>query len=186
MPWKTESVMEQRLGFVIEARSQKETVTDLCRRYEVSRKTGYKWLKRYQTAGTIEALKDQTRRPRSSPRRTSRDREQRVLAVRDEKGWGADKIQHVIAKEGVRLPAITIHRILQRHDRIKPESSARLTTKRFARESCNELAQMDFKGEYPLSGGGKCYRSRCWMIVAGIYWDCGRGQGLMRREPSKY
>lgn len=157
MPWKTESVMEQRLEFVIEARSKKETVSSLCRRYEVSRKTGYKWLKRYQTAGTIAALNDQTRRPHRSPRRTSRDRERRVLALRDEKGWGADKIQYVIAKEGVKLPAITIHRILQRHDRIKPDSRARLTTKRFARESCNELAQMDFKGEYPLSGGGKCY-----------------------------
>jgi transposase len=157
MPWKTESVMEQRLGFVIEVHGKRETVTALCRRYEVSRKTGYKWLKRYRRLGTIAALNDQTRRPQHSPRRTSRDREQRVLAVRDEKGWGANKIQHVIAKAGVKLPASTIHRILRRHDRIKPESSARLTTKRFARESCNELAQMDFKGEYPLSRGGKCY-----------------------------
>jgi transposase InsO family protein len=80
-----------------------------------------------------------------------------VLAIRDEKGWGADKIQYVVAKEGVALPAITIHRILKRNGRIKAESKGRLAPGRFARERCNELAQMDFKGEYQLRGGGKCY-----------------------------
>jgi transposase InsO family protein len=157
MPWKTESVVDQRLVFVIEVGQQQESIAELCRRYGISRKTGHKWLKRYQTAGTIEGLKDQTRRPHRSPKRTSSAHEQQVLAVRDEKGWGADKIQYVIAKAGVRLPAITIHRILQRHERIKLESKVRIATKRFVREGCNELAQMDYKGEYPLSGGGKCY-----------------------------
>ena len=55
------------------------------------------------------------------------------------------------------LPAITIHRILKRNGRIKPESAVRLTGNRFARGSCNELAQMDFKGDYRLADGGKCY-----------------------------
>jgi transposase-like protein len=50
MPWKQESVVEQRLRFLIDARSKEETIAALCRRYEVSRKTGYKWLKRYETA----------------------------------------------------------------------------------------------------------------------------------------
>jgi len=157
MPWKTESVVEQRLRFVIERQNGNEGFSDLCRRYEISRKTGYKWLKRYKAAGSITGLKDVTRRPHRSPRRTSAEHERLIVAVREEKGWGADKIQYVIAKKGVSLPAITIHRILQRHDKIKRESSVRLAPKRFARESCNELAQMDYKGEYPLSGGGKCY-----------------------------
>jgi transposase InsO family protein len=77
--------------------------------------------------------------------------------VRDEKGWGADKIAYVLAKAGRVMPAITVHRILKRHGRINRERSARLATKRFARSSCNELAQMDFKGEYTLPSGGKCY-----------------------------
>ena len=157
MPWKTESVMEQRLSFVIEARKQEASLSELSRRYGVSRQTGYKWLKRYQAAGTIEGLKERSRRPHHSPRRTSGKAEQRVLAIRDDKGWGADKIQYVVAKEGVALPAITIHRILKRNGRIKPESGRRLAPGRFARERCNELAQMDFKGDYRLDGGGKCY-----------------------------
>lgn len=157
MPWKTESVMEQRLKFVIEASGRSGSFSQLSRDYSISRQTGYKWLKRYQEAGTIAELKEKSRRPRRSPRRTGWDREQRVLAVRDEKGWGANKIAYVLKQEGLVLPGITIHRILKRNGRIKPESAVRLAEKRFARGSCNELAQMDFKGDYRLPGGGKCY-----------------------------
>jgi transposase InsO family protein len=157
MPWKKESVVEQRLRFLIEARSRAESMTELCRRYEISRKTGYKWLKRYERGQSIEVLRDQSRRPQRSPGRTSGARVQQVLAVRDEKGWGADKISDVLANAGTVIPAITVHRILKRHGRIKPEPMVRLATKRFARGSSNELAQMDFKGEYSLPGGAKCY-----------------------------
>jgi len=149
--------MEQRLSFVIEAHNQKENLSGLSRRYGISRQTGYKWLKRYQAAGTIEGLQERSRRPEHSPRRTNSEVEQRVLAIRDEKGWGAAKIQYVISREGLSLPAITVHRILKRNGRIKPKSAVRLTGKRFERASCNELAQMDFKGDYQLAGGRKCY-----------------------------
>jgi len=157
MPWNQVSIVEQRLRFLIEASPRTETMIELCRRYGVSRKTGYKWLKRYKQCGTLAALKDQPRRPQRSPRRTSAKRAERVLAVRDQKGWGADKIAYVLKQEGLELPAITVHRILKRHGRIKPESAVRLTGKRFERASCNELAQMDFKGDYRLAGGRKCY-----------------------------
>jgi transposase-like protein len=92
MPWNQVSIVEQRLRFLIEASQRTETMIDLCRRYGVSRKTGYKWLKRYQQSGTLAGLKDQPRRPQRSPRRTGAEQAQRVLAVRDQKGWGADKI----------------------------------------------------------------------------------------------
>src|SRR5215468_5154562 len=117
MPWKTESVMEQRLRFVIEASKRSGSFSELTRGYGISRQAGYKWLKRYQETGTIAGLKEQSRRPQHSPRRTPGAAEQRVLAIRDEKGWGADKIQYVMAQEGWALPVITIHRILKRNGR---------------------------------------------------------------------
>jgi len=157
MPWKAKSVMQQRLQFVIEARQEEETIRELCERHGISRETGYKWLRRYESGDNVEALKDRSRRPQHSPRRTSGELEQQVLVVRDKKGWGARKIQYVIGKGGVHLPVITIHRILQRHGRVAPENAQRLACKRFARGSCNELAQMDYKGEYSLIGRGKCY-----------------------------
>ena len=157
MPWKQESVVEQRLRFLLAVRKKEAPVSELCQRYEVSRKTGYKWIKRYEKDGRIEALKDQRRRPHRSPRQTSAKDEQAVVAVRDEKGWGAEKITVVLAKRGLQLRPITVHRILQRHGRVEAAGRARLARQRFAREHCNELAQMDFKGEYALGGGGKCY-----------------------------
>jgi len=157
MPWKQERVLEQRLRFLLAVRNEEATISDLCRRYEISRKTGYKWLRRYKEAGSIEALRDRSRRPHHSPRRTSAGNEQAVLAIRDEKSWGAEKIAVVLGKRGLRLQPLTIHRILKRHGRVATTAAARLATQRFARASCNELAQMDFKGEYGLRGGGKCY-----------------------------
>jgi transposase InsO family protein len=147
--------MDQRLEFVIAARQGQETISRLCRRYGISRETGYKWLRRYQSSGEVKALQDRSRRPHSSPGRTSDEQEQKVLAVRAETGWGARKIQDEIGK--AELPVITIHRILQRHGQIAPEKGQPQAQRRFARSSCNELAQMDYKGEYPLSGRGKCY-----------------------------
>lgn len=157
MPWKQESVVEQRLRFVIEVRKREAPISALCRRHEISRKTGYKWLARYEEAGTIAALNDRSRRPRHSPKRTSQAQEARVLAVRDAKGWGAEKISVVVGRTGLIIPPITVHRILKRHGRIRPQVVDRIASKRFARGSCNELAQMDFKGEYRLGRGGKCY-----------------------------
>ncbi|HEU5237643.1 MAG TPA: IS481 family transposase [Pyrinomonadaceae bacterium] len=157
MPWKTEKVVEQRLRFLIDMQEPGMRVSELCRRYQVSRKTAYKWLSRYRGEGSITALEDRSRRPHRSPRRTNAEREARVLAIRDEKGWGANKISYVVAKEGLRIPAITVHRILKRNDRIRRLRVDRIAQKRFARAHCNELAQMDFKGEYELANGGKCY-----------------------------
>lgn len=156
MPWRVESVMEQRLSFVLEAKRSGESLSSLCLRYGVSRRVGYKWLKRYQQAG-VAGMQELSRRPHHSPSRTSPDKEQKVLQVRDEKGWGAEKIQYVLEQAGLSLPVITIHRILKRHQRVGQEQASRLASKRFARENCNELAQMDFKGDYTLPGGGKCY-----------------------------
>ena len=46
MGWKEICVMEERLKFILEYQEGEESFADLCRRYEVSRKTGYKWVKR--------------------------------------------------------------------------------------------------------------------------------------------
>jgi transposase InsO family protein len=177
--------MEQRIRFVIAALNKEETITALCQRFGVSRETGYKWLRRYHKRKSVTSLEDRSRQPRHSPQRTSVEREQAVLAVRDKKGWGASKIQDVLSDKGVELPRITIHRILQRHGRIAPRSKNRLASTRFARERCNELAQMDYKGEYAVSGGGKCYPlsllDDCSRYLLGLWPQRGTdGEGAQR------
>jgi transposase InsO family protein len=60
--------------------------------------------------------------------------------------WGARKLQHLLAKEGIRLPGSTIHRILLRNQLVRDCDRQRPATKRFERAQPNQLWQMDFKG----------------------------------------
>jgi transposase InsO family protein len=147
--------MDQRVEFVLRARRREETLAALCREYEISRPTGYLWLHRYQSGGSVQALAEHSRRPLRSPGRTGDELTAAVLAVRDEKGWGGPKIAKVLEQRGLQVTAVTAQRILKRAGRVaKPELNK--ATQRFVREQCNELAQMDFKGEYTLPSE-KCY-----------------------------
>ena len=155
MPWRTESVMDQRVEFVLRARRGEETMAALCRQYEISRPTGYLWLHRYQAVGSVTGLAEHSRRPLYSPRRTAAEIAATVLALRDEKGWGGPKIAKVLERRGLQVAPATAQRILKRAGRVS-QAAATKATQRFAREQCNELAQMDFKGEYTLAAE-KCY-----------------------------
>jgi len=165
MAWKTESVMDQRIEFVLRALAGEETVSELCREYEISRPTGYLWLNRYQEVGSVSGLAEHSRRPLHSPRRSAAELAAAVLGLRDKTGWGGPKIAKVLAGEGLQLAPATAQRILKRAGRVvKPEVEK--TTVRFARGECNELAQMDFKGEYTLP------REKCYPLS--LLDDCSR------------
>ena len=155
MPWRTESVMDQRVEFVLRARAEEDTVAARCREYGISRPTGYLWLKRYEEVGSVTGLAEHSRRPLLCPRRTAEEVEAAVLVVGDKTGWGGRKIAKVLAKQGLQVAPATAQRILKRAGRVVPPQVEK-TTIRFAREECNELAQMDFKGEYTMSEE-KCY-----------------------------
>lgn len=155
MPWRTESVMDQRVEFVLRAKAAEEPIAELCREYGISRPTGYLWLNRYQQVGSVTGLAERSRRPAHSPHRTSAEIETAVLAVRDKTGWGGPKIAKVLEQQGVRVAPATAQRILKRGSRVvKPKTDK--TTTRFEKAECNELAQMDFKGEYTMAAE-KCY-----------------------------
>ena len=156
MPWRKENVMDQRVEFVLRAKEGDESVAELCREYEISRPTGYLWLRRYEELGSVSGLAEHSRRPLITPTRTTKEIEAKVLAWRDKTGWGGPKIAAVLKEQGVLVAPATAQRILKRSGRVtKPVVDK--ATKRFAKAECNELAQMDFKGEYTLPGGGKCY-----------------------------
>jgi transposase InsO family protein len=155
MPWRTESVMDQRVEFVIRAAEGEESLAQLCREFEISRPTGYLWLQRYRAVGSVMGLAEHSRRPLHSPRQTAPAIEAAVLALRDEKGWGGPKLAKVLEQRGISVTAATAQRIVKRGGRVLKPQGAK-TTMRFERAECNELAQMDFKGEYTLAGE-KCY-----------------------------
>jgi transposase InsO family protein len=147
--------MDQRVEFVLRARAGEESLAALCRDYGISRPTGYLWLQRYYEVGSVNGLAEHSRRPLHSPQRMAEPVAAAVLALRDKTAWGGPKIAKALARRGVRVAPATAQRILKRCGRVAvpPVQKTKL---RFAREQCNEMAQMDFKGDYTLPRG-KCY-----------------------------
>lgn len=145
-------MVDQREEFVHLARLPDANVSELCRRFQISRKTGYKWLGR-------DSFEDRSRRPHSSPRCTGQDIQTRVLATRDEHpAWGARKIAHVLGRDqGVELASSTVNSILRRHARISAHHSDAATPwQRFEHEAPNALWQIDFKGHF-ATGDRRCH-----------------------------
>ena len=66
MPWPEKSLMSLRKEFVTLAMNEEANLSQLCRGFQISRKTGYKWLARYLREGD-RGLRDRPRRPRGSP-----------------------------------------------------------------------------------------------------------------------
>jgi len=160
MPWNTRTVNKLRLEFVTLAEGENANHAELCRRFGISRKTGYKWLARFAGGGQ-EALADRSRRPHGSPAQTGVVVRERLLALRQEHpAWGPRKLRRRLADLGLRdLPApSTIATLLQRAGCIDAaRSSEHQGYVRFERARPNELWQMDFKGHVALSRGGRCH-----------------------------
>ena len=151
--------MSCREEFVGLAQAERVQMSELCRRFGVSRKTGYKWLRRYASAG-MSGLLDRSRRPHDSPGRISEAIERSVLVVRAEHpAWGGRKIRRVLLNAGHDgVPsASTITAILRRHGQInEAESSKHKAWIRFEHERPNDLWQMDFKGHFAMELG-RCH-----------------------------
>lgn len=154
MPWGVVSLMSLRQEFVRLSEKKAVSFTELCQRYGISRKTGYKWLSRYRTKGT-QGLIDQSRRPKNSPAKLPQAREQIVLRLRQSHPrWGARKIRRLLKNQGEALPACsTITALFHRHGLIAPSYEAKPNWQRFEREVPNSLWQMDFKGPVATLGG---------------------------------
>jgi len=158
MPWKEKSVEQLREGFINDVISGQRTFADVCRIYGISRPTGYKWLKRYRENYD---LSNQSRRPFSSPRKTSDEIEEVIISVRkDFPKWGPRKIKKFLQNHGHNgLPSTsTISSILKRNNLITPEASAAATPhRRFEHDQPNELWQVDFKGWVLMKNKERCY-----------------------------
>jgi len=158
MPWQECSTMSLRQEFVALAQQPESNFSQLCRRFGISCKTGYKWLQRYRESGA-SGLADRSRRPKHSPRRSQPAIEQQVLSIRDEHGWGARKIKTCIERAGQGPVArSTVHAILLRHERVSnsPDQVSG-AYQRFEQERANQLWQMDFKGHYLLGSQESCH-----------------------------
>jgi transposase InsO family protein len=165
MPWRETSVMEDRLRFVARL-LEGEGMSEVCRDFGISRKTGYKIFNRYKDDG-LEALTDRSRRPVRYANQLPDAVETMIVRCRQEKPhWGARKIRELLVKRlagDVRIPATsTVHAVLDRyglvsHARKRNRANKAEGTVLSAALSANDLWCADFKGEFKLGDGRYCY-----------------------------
>ena len=164
MPWKKTEPMDEKERFAVLAETGRFTISELCRDFGISRKTGHKYLKRYRDQGRA-GLTERSRRPKSSPAATAEEVERLVLKERrGHKTWGPKKIRDRLIKVyGVERPPHenTIGLILARHGlskrrkrragvyRVHPEH---LTQPQYP----NHVWTFDFKGWFLLQNGRRC------------------------------
>ena len=158
MSWETKTVMEQRKQFVLDASAEGANISELCRQYCISRKTGHKWINRAELG---LPLCDQSRRPHRQPSKTADSIEQEIIQLRlRHPSWGGKTIRAALEAAGVEgLPSDkTCCNILKRKGLVDPAESAKhKACQRFEKEHCNEMWQTDFKGDFLLGNGVRCY-----------------------------
>ncbi len=102
MVWRKTCAMEERMHFVMAAVENEEAFAGLCRRFGVSRKTGYKWLERYRDGG-VEGLKDRSRAPSHHPQAVPDQTARRCVRVRRAHAtWGPVKVYRTGPGEAIR------------------------------------------------------------------------------------
>ena len=155
--------MDERLRFVARLLDG-EAMTEVCRAFGISRKTGYKIFGRYREHG-LQALTDRSRRPVRYANQLPAQIEGLIVNLkRGKPHWGARKIRELLVRRlagDVRVPArSTIHAVLDRHGLVKRFGRPRhraTGTPLSAGANANDLWCADFKGEFKLGNGRYCY-----------------------------
>ena len=160
MPWQETCVRNEGTRFVVDWERKLESMAELCRRYGVSRRTGYKWLPRYQQQGWA-GWEDRSRAPRRHPLQTAATSEQEILALRAQHTrWGAITLQARLqrAQPKVAWPAVsTIGNLLRRHGLTVPRRRASPTPPPLtAGNEPNRVWCADFKGWFRTQDGERC------------------------------
>src|SRR5258705_4506747 len=160
MPWKTSSVMEEKLRFIFEHERRERTMTELCERYEITRQTGYVWLRRYREAGAA-GLIEQSRAAHRHRNQMPGEIEQQVVKLRQaHMRWGPRKLKHILERDepGRSWPAAsTIGALLQREGlvvaRRKRVRTAPYTEPLAHADGANRVWCADFKGWFRTADG---------------------------------
>jgi transposase InsO family protein len=159
MAWKVNTKMSQRYEFLQLANKEDCNFSQLCKRFNISRPTGYKWLSRYDEKD-LSSLEDQSKKPHHSKYKTDVHIESLILDLRKQHiSWGGRKLKRRLEDLGhENIPsATTIGNILKRNGIISAEASEKATSFiRFEHPNPNDLWQMDFKGWFNMDKA-RCY-----------------------------
>lgn len=158
MAWGERTVKQMREEFARRALAQERSKAALCREYGISRPTGDKWIKRFESG---ESMTDRSRAPHTVPGRIPADVEAEIVRMRRlYPALGAVKLRRIMQNAGnINLPcARTFNNIFARHGLIEPEASQAATPyQRFEKVAPNEMWQADFKGHFRMEDGYRCH-----------------------------
>ena len=163
MPWQETCVRDERTHFIVDWERDEESMAELCRRYSVSRKTGYKWLQRYQQQ-SWEGLQDHSRAPQRHPGQTAAAIEQEILALRAQHSrWGAVTLRARLQRRqpDVAWPAVSTIGNLLRLDglsvpRRRRPRAAPTPLPLTPGKQPNQVWCADFKGWFRTQDGRRC------------------------------
>jgi putative transposase len=164
MPWSQTSPMDQKTQFIADYLRQYFSITELCERYGVARKTGYKLVERYLRYGAA-GLEERSRKPHHSPNETDSAIVAALLEVRRRHPlWGAKKLLRIVHQRHPRwsLPArSTVCDILARHGMVAKKRQRRRIGHPGKPSSLilapNDLWSADYKGQFRTGNGRYCY-----------------------------
>jgi len=163
MPWARTDWMSERVKFIAAYLEYEASFTDLCQDFGVSRKTGYKWIRRYEAEGP-SALEERSRAPHAHPNAVPADIVQAILSIRHRHPrWGPRKLQVILKRQQRRivLPAAsTIGDLLKRHGLVRKRRRIRRSSPYGDRlrqyDAPNAVWCADFKGCFWV-GGERCH-----------------------------
>jgi putative transposase len=164
MPWQETRPMDQRERFIQDERLALYSMTELCARYGISRKTGYKWLDRFEEEGR-GGLRDRSRAPRHCPHRIAPEVARVIVAARRaHPSWGPRKLLDWLEPRHPELerPAIsTAGDLLARRGLVKKRRRRRHHVHPgvvpAVTHEPNDLWTADFKGHFKMRDGIYCY-----------------------------
>lgn len=164
MPWTETDPMTERHKFILAHEEGLFSMRELCERFGISRKTGYKWLNRYREEG-VEGLRDRSRAPKHCPHQTPEAIRELVIETREaHPRWGPRKLLDYLGPRHpeVNFPApSTVGDILKREGLVEPRRSQRRPThpgtSPIEAEAPGEVWTADFKGEFRLGSSEYCY-----------------------------
>jgi transposase InsO family protein len=166
MPFIERSIMSEKIEFCILASKEDSNMSDLCKRFNITRRTGYKWLARYLEKGLV-GLEEKSRRPHTFPNQTLQPIDQYVVGLREnDPEWGAKKLHRIMLnqkEQGMYMHSTvpckaTITKILKRNGLVPSNRSKQSEGfERFEYDYPNELWQMDYKGYFKLLNKEICH-----------------------------
>jgi putative transposase len=163
MPWKGVTVSEQKQRFIEDFLLNYYSVTELAKRFSISRKTAYKWINRYRENGKA-GLEERSRRPRSCPWQTPSDVVDELISMRKaHSSWGPKKLLNIMRERDPerKLPAIsTAAKILAEEGLVKPRRRYRRAHPGCPQTTAvepNDIWPADYKGQFRLKNGKYCF-----------------------------